>query len=400
MKFQSIVMKSEQKNNVLATLRSLIEENAVEIIEANKIDLENCAKLDPSLLERLEVNDKKIEGMCASIQQAIALEDPVGNVLSTYQHPNGMTMKNVTVPFGKILIVYESRPDVTVEASIIAFKAGNKVLLKGGKESKNTNKKLVALWHEALDAHGVNIEYIQYLDLDREATQRLIHENTKRVDLIIPRGGEGLISFVTNNTQVPVLVSGRGNNFLYVDKEADLDMAINIILNGKSRLSVCNALDKVLVNSKMRDMGGFLSKLVGRLQENKIEVLSGPELLPIVEQVSVGSDELLDEEFLSAKIYLRLVDATDEAIALINRHSGGHSATIVTESSEEATQFLAEVDCAAVYHNVSTRFTDGGQFGFGAEIAVSTQKLHARGPIGLDQLVSNKWLGYGNGQIR
>lgn len=393
-------MKPEQKNKVLATLQSLIEENAGEIIQANKIDLETCARLDPSLLERLEVNDKKIEGMCASIQQAIGLEDPVGKVLSSYQHPNGMLMKNVTVPFGKILIVYESRPDVTVEASVIAFKAGNKVLLKGGKESKNTNKRLVDLWHKALEQHGESTDYIQYLDLDREATQRLIHENTERVDLIIPRGGEGLISFVTNNTQVPVLVSGRGNNFLYVDKEADLDMAINIILNGKSRLSVCNALDKVLINSKMQNSGEFLSKLVDTLRAHQIEVWAGPETLPVAEQVLVGSDELLDEEFLSAKMYLRLVDSTEEAIWLINRHSGGHSATIISKTPEQAELFLAQVDCAAVYHNVSTRFTDGGQFGFGAEIAVSTQKLHARGPIGLDQLVSNKWLGYGNGQIR
>lgn len=393
-------MKSDRKNSVLATLQSLLERHTQDILQANRADLENCAKLDPSLLERLEVNDAKIQGMCTSIQQAIALPDPVGRVLSTYQHPNGMLMKNVTVPFGKILIIYESRPDVTVEASILAFKAGNRVVLKGGKEAKNTNKALVSLWQQALEKHDVPTDYIHYLDLDREATQKMIAENTERVDLIIPRGGEGLISFVSNNTRVPVLVSGRGNNFLYVHADADIDMAIRIILNGKSRLSVCNALDKVLIDQGLTDLGGFIGKLVSALKASNIDVWAAPEMLPIAEQVTVGSDELLDEEFLSAKMYLRLVGSIEEAIGLINTHSGGHSAVIVARSNEAADQFLAEVDCAAVYHNASTRFTDGGQFGFGAEIAISTQKLHARGPIGLEQLVSNKWLGYGNGQVR
>lgn len=394
-------MKTTQKNDVLRTLKSLIAQHVERIIAANAMDLENCAAIDPSLLERLAVDDTKIAGMCAAIEQSISLEDPEGKVLSTYNHPNGLLMKNITVAFGKILIIYESRPDVTVEASILAFKAGNKVLLKGGKESKNTNLALVRLWHQALEQHAVTPDYIRYLDLDRTATQDLITKNSERVDLIIPRGGEGLISFVTSNTRVPVLVSGRGNNFLYVDISANLEMATSIIGNGKSRLSVCNALDKVLIHAQIPELDTFVPALVDSLKQLGVAVWGDADIHALAGDVQLSEqDELLDEEFLSAKIYLRLVPSAKEAIQLINVHSGGHSATIVAESADEAHVFQAEVDCAAVYHNASTRFTDGGQFGFGAEIAISTQKLHARGPIGLEQLVSNKWLGYGTGQIR
>ncbi|MCB0284601.1 MAG: glutamate-5-semialdehyde dehydrogenase [Calditrichaeota bacterium] len=377
------------KNSVLKTLAELLEKNKQQIIDANKLDIAGASDLDESLLDRLKVDEKKVTAMIDSVNQTIQLEDPENKILYMHQHPSGMKIENKTVPFGKIIIIYESRPDVTIEAAITAFKAGNRVLLKGGKEARQTNKFLVNLWHKALSEHGWNKDYVVYLDLNRQETQQLIKENSYRADLIIPRGGEGLINFVLQNSNIPVIVSGRGNNFLYVDKDSDLDMAIKIILNGKKRISVCNALDKVLVNQKIPNVESFISDLTTKLTENKIALVNEPH-----------NDTVMAEEFLAAKILLKKVNDIDEAIEMINRYSGGHSATIVTSNKERATKFLQEVDCAAVYHNASTRFTDGGQFGFGAEMAISTQKLHFRGPIALNQLVTNKWFIYGDGHIR
>lgn len=382
-------MNTTKKNNVLKTLAELLLKSKQDIIEANKQDVSASSNIDDSLLDRLKVNENKILGMVNSINQTIKLQDPEGKTLYTYEHENGLKIENTTVPFGKILIIYESRPDVTIEAAITAFKAGNKILLKGGKEARKTNKLLTDLWQEALAANGLDKNYITYLDIPREETQSLIKNNIHRADLIIPRGGEGLINFVEQNTNIPLIISGRGNNFLYIDEESDFDMAIKIILNGKERVSVCNALDKVLINQNIQDVKSHISKLSSKLIENKIEVLTDQ------------SDEaILSEEFLAPKILLQTVKDLDEAIALINKYSGGHSATIITSNNQTADKFQNEVDCAAVYHNASTRFTDGGQFGFGAEIAISTQKLHFRGPIGLNQLVTNKWFIYGDGQVR
>lgn len=377
------------KNSVLKTLAELLLKNKQQIINANKQDIASAPDLDEALLDRLKVDEQKVLGMIEAVSQTIQLQDPEGRILYKHPHPNGMKIENKTVPFGKIIIIYESRPDVTIEAAITAFKAGNRVLLKGGKEAKQTNKFLVSLWHEALTAHGVTTDYVVYLDLNRAETQKLIKENTYRADLIIPRGGEGLINFVLQNSNIPVIVSGRGNNFLYVDKEADLDMAVKIILNGKARVSVCNALDKVLINKEIPLADVFISDLTNKLTENKIALVHEP-----------GNDTVMYEEFLAPKILLKKVANTDEAINLINIYSGGHSATIITSDGKTADKFLNEVDCAAVYHNASTRFTDGGQFGFGAEMAISTQKLHFRGPIALNQLVTNKWFIYGDGHIR
>lgn len=379
-----------KKDAVLATLSKLLIEKKEDILDANKRDIAACENIGESLLDRLKINENKILGMLGAVKKTQELHDPEGRILLTYQHENGMKIENRSVPFGKILIIYESRPDVTIEASVLAFKAGNKVLLKGGKESRETNKVLVSLWHEALLENGMSTDFVTYLDTSREETQNLIRNNTHNVDLIIPRGGEGLINFVKQNTDIPLIVSGRGNNFLYIDKESDFDMAIKIVINGKQRISVCNALDKVLIHKDLPDFSIKMEQLIKELKAHNIEGL---------QRKDVG-DEVLKEEFLSAKILLSEVENADEAIELINTYSGGHSATIISSNVQTAERFQAEVDCAAVYHNVSTRFTDGGQFGFGAEIAISTQKLHARGPIGLDQLVTNKWFISGNGQIR
>ena len=258
----SMILDSNTKNKTLTDLAALISKHKFEIIQQNKIDLDNAGNLDPVLIDRLKVNEKKIDGMVASIEEVINLEDPEGRILSQYKHPNGIYVENRTVPFGRILIIYESRPDVTIEAAINAFKAGNKIYLKGGKESKNTNLFLVKLWAEALQINNLHLDFVTYLDIDREETQKLLKENYYQLDLIIPRGGEALINYIQQNTSVPLIISGRGNNFVYVHEDADFEMAQKIIINGKSRLSVCNAIDKVLFNKNTADL------------EQKIEELS------------------------------------------------------------------------------------------------------------------------------
>jgi len=389
------------KNKVLRDLATLIQDHSDSIKAANAKDLANADGMDATLLDRLKVDDKKVAAMVTSIHDVIKIADPVGKVLSEYDHPNGMKVKNKVVPFGKILIIYESRPDVTIEAAISAFKAGNKIYLKGGKEARNSNLLLVELWHKALAQNNVSKSFIHYLDISREETQVLIADNPHQIDLIIPRGGEGLINYIRANTTIPLVVSGRGNNFAYIHDDADFEMAEDIIINGKSRLSVCNALDKVLFNDNIPDLDAKLKNLIARLGEHKINIHATKELQHLdIRLLPVEGEEIYYQEFLSATIMIDQVADIDEAIMTINKYSGGHSATIVCKDEELADKFQNEVDAAAVYHNASTRFTDGGQFGFGAEIAISTQKLHFRGPLGLSQLVTNKWFVNGQGQIR
>lgn len=396
-----MIVSTEKKNAVLTQLARLIGENQQEIIAANRRDLESAGDLDSTLIDRLKVDEKKVAGMVSAVEEVIALEDPQGTVLNKYDHPNGMIVENKIVPFGKILIIYESRPDVTIEAAISAFKAGNKIFLKGGKEARYSNLCLVDLWHKALGEEGLPSDFVTYLNIDRHETQKLLEENPHKLDLIIPRGGDGLINYIKENTSVPVIVSGRGNNFIYVHKDADLNMAKELILNGKSRLSVCNAIDKVLFHESIPNLKGWMSELLRETDAMSLNVLGDGEFLSSFEQVEAISDEeIYAEEFLSPKILFGLVKDMDMAIEKINRYSGGHSGVIVSTDNQIAKQFLEEVDCAAVYHNASSRFTDGGQFGFGAEIAISTQKLHFRGPVGLGQLVTNKWFISGQGQIR
>ncbi|MFY0687134.1 MAG: glutamate-5-semialdehyde dehydrogenase [Cyclobacteriaceae bacterium] len=396
-----MVLSEEKKNQTLQYLAKLISENQQEIITSNQKDLALAGSLDPTLVDRLKVDQQKVDGMVAAIEEVISLKDPQGKLLSSYDHPNGMKVENRVVPFGKILIIYESRPDVTIEAAISAFKAGNKILLKGGKEAKHSNLHLVDLWKKALFEHNISSDFVNYLDVDRTETQRILKENPHNVNLIIPRGGDSLINYVKDNTDIPVIVSGRGNNFVYVHDDADFEMASSIILNGKTRLSVCNATDKVLFNESITDLDDKLVTLINEMFEMKLEVYGDGETFTSIQGVSqMPSSDMYDEEFLSPKIMLGSVASMEEGIDKINKHSGGHSAVIVTGNQKVAEHFQQEVDCAAVYHNASTRFTDGGQFGFGAEMAISTQKLHFRGPIGLGQLVTNKWFIAGSGQIR
>jgi glutamate-5-semialdehyde dehydrogenase len=394
-------MLTDIKNKTLSDLAELISTHKSEIIQQNKIDLAGTDELDPTLADRLKVDEKKVDAMVASINEVIHLEDPEGQVLHHYDHPNGMNVENRSVPFGRILIIYESRPDVTIEAAINAFKAGNKIYLKGGKESKNTNVFLVNLWAQALQMNNLSSDIVTYLDIDRHETQKLLKENHLRLDLIIPRGGEALINYIKQNTSVPLIISGRGNNFVYVHSDADFTMAQDIIINGKSRLSVCNAIDKVLFNANTENLKQKVDLVIAKALEMKLDVYGDGDFFSSYKSIKPMEDpQMYEQEFLSPKILFGIVDTADNAILTINKYSGGHSAVIVTEDKTVAEKFQNEVDCAAVYHNASSRFTDGGQFGFGAEIAISTQKLHFRGPVGLAQLVTNKWFITGNGQIR
>lgn len=394
-------MNAQSRNNILKTLARLLAENKSKIIEANKLDVAACSTNDAVIFDRLKVDAAKVEKMIASVKNVIEAHDPVGKIISSHVRENGLQIENRTVPFGTILIIYEARPDVSIEAAIIALKAGNRILLKGGKEARNTNLCLADLWQKALEENGAEKNFVKYLDISREETQKLICGEAEKFDIVIPRGGETLIDFVVKNSKVPVIVSGRGNNFAYIDAEADFETALEIVINGKSRLSVCNALDKVLIDEKLPDLQENIDRIVNALHHESIEVFGDSSVHYVNPSVRIfGDEETWFEEFLSAKMVIAVVNDITEAIEKINKYSGGHSATIITKNVQTAEKFMNEVDCAAVYHNASTRFTDGGEFGLGAEIAISTQKLHFRGPLGAEHLLTNKWFVFGDGQIR
>lgn len=397
----SLILNINQRNTVLNSMIKWIEMGKNSLLEANKKDLEDYRGEDIAMYDRLKVDEDKIKGMKQSLLELAGQEDPLNIERFQFEHENGMHVSNRTAPFGTVLIIYESRPDVTIEAAGIAFKSGNKILLKGGKESLNSNLVLIDLWHRALEENQISKDWVTYLQYDRTQTQAFLENPTQKVDLIVPRGGERLIAFVKQHATCPVIVSGRGNNFLFVDKEADPQMALDIILNAKvTKISACNALDKVLIAADMPRKLEFIQHLVDGLKESKVQILTDDVLSSIEGTTPIESEETWYEEFLDYKIVLGQVPNLDEAIEKINTYGGGHSATIVTTNEEIANTFMNTVDTAAVYHNASTRFTDGGQFGLGGELAISTDKLHQRGPIGLQHLVTNKWYVKGNGQIR
>ena len=397
----SQLLPIEKRNAVLNRMAELLEQERATIKTVNQQDLSNYSGDDLAMEKRLLVDDAKIDGMILSLQQLFTQEDPVGKVRFDFTHDNGLKIYNKTAAFGTILIIYESRPDVTVEAGGIAFKSGNKILLKGGKESLQSNLKIVALWHQALKENEVDTKWVEYLNYNREETQAFLEKPTQKVDLIVPRGGENLINFVKKHATCPVIVSGRGNNFVYVNAEADLDKALAIIINGKtSNISVCNALDKVLIDTNLDNWEVFAQKVVSELQQKNVMVLGDETISKTTNIPQIESDSVWYEEFLDYKIVIGTTNSDQDAIDKINKYCGGHSASIITKNDSIAQEFMENVDTAAVYQNASTRFTDGGQFGLGGELAISTDKLHQRGPIGLQHLVTNKWYIYGDGQIR
>jgi glutamate-5-semialdehyde dehydrogenase len=395
------LLSIEKRNAVLNRMAVLLEQERANIKAINQQDMSNYSGEDLAMEKRLLVDDAKIDGMILSMQQLASQEDPVGQIRFDFTHENGMKVTNKTAAFGTIMIIYESRPDVTVEAGGIAFKSGNKILLKGGKESLLSNLKIVSLWHQALEENEIDTNWVEYLNYNRVETQAFLEKPTQKVDLIVPRGGEQLIEFTKKHATCPVIVSGRGNNFVYVNKEANLDQALSIIINGKtSNISVCNALDKVLIDTNLPNWEVFAKKAVTELQQRNVTVLGDETISKTVNVPQIESDLVWYEEFLDYKIVIGTINSNQEAIEKINKYCGGHSASIITKNDAVAQEFMENVDTAVVYQNASTRFTDGGQFGLGGELAISTDKLHQRGPIGLQHLVTNKWYIYGDGQIR
>lgn len=395
-------LSTEKKHKVLTSMMQLIEEKRNDIIEANKKDLEAFNRADEALYQRLIVDDKKVDEMIKAIKEVDEQEDPIGKVIDERTLDSGLKIINKTDPFGSILIIYESRPDVTIEAAVLAFKANNKILLKGGKEAYHSNIALVDCWHKALKQNNLSTDWIKYMVMNREETQEFLRNPTEKLDLIVPRGGERLIQFVKEHARCAVLISGRGNNFMYVAEDADWKKATEVIINAKTnKISGCNALDKVLIDKNLPEIDKKVAELTQLLSDLGVELLADKALAEFISGAKVFSDEAIwKEEFLAKKILLGQVEGLNHAMEIINEHSGKHSNGIITEDKTKAANFMENIDSAAVYHNASTRFTDGGQMGVGAELAISTDKLHHRGPLGLKQLVTNKYYVHGDGHVR
>lgn len=390
------------KNEALKSIADALIENTSLIIEKNRLDLDNAVKngMSVSMQDRLMLNEKRISDIASSVLKLIEAEDLIGSVDYGVIRPNGLKICKTRVPLGVIGIIFESRPNVTVDAATLCLKAGNTVILKGGKEAINSNKCLADVMRAAVEKAGLPADVIQLVeDTSREATAELMKLN-KYLDVLIPRGGAGLINAVVNQATVPVIETGTGNCHVYVDESADIQMAADIVNNGKTqRPSVCNAVESLLVHKNIAEAA--LPVIKSKLDEHNVEIRGCQKTADILgDCVTLASDDDYATEFLDFIISVKVVDSIEEAIEHIQKYSTRHSECIVTKSLENAEKFQREVDAAAVYVNASTRFTDGGEFGFGAEIGISTQKLHARGPMGLRELTTVKYLINGNGQIR
>ena len=394
-------LSSKDKNDALYAMADFLIENSKVIIEANKKDLETSRikGTSESMLDRLALNEARIEGMANGLRQVAALEDPVGEVLGMWTRPNGLQIGKKRVPMGVIGIIYEARPNVTSDAAGLCFKSGNAVILRGGSEAINSNKAIAEALREGLKSVGLVEDAVQLVeDTSREVATEMMKLNDY-IDVLIPRGGAGLIKAVVNNATVPVIETGTGNCHIYVDEDCDFEMAKNIIINAKtSRPSVCNAAEKLLINEKVA--GKFMPIIFEALRENGVEIRGDESLKALDDSVILASEEEWYNEYLDYTIGVKIVTDINEAINHINKFGSGHSEAIVTKSYEASQTFLQKVNAAAVYVNASTRFTDGEEFGFGAEIGISTQKLHARGPMGLKELTTVKYIIFGNGQIR
>ena len=390
-----------KREAALREISSALRENVQSILEANRADIAAAREngMAESMLDRLTLTAERIEGMAKGVDDVAAMPDPVGRVLSGSTRPNGLRIEKVTVPLGVIGIIYEARPNVTSDAAALCLKAGNAVILRGGKEAINSNKAVANLMRAAVEKAGLPADTVNLIeDTSRESANELMKMNGL-VDVLIPRGGAGLIKSVVENSTVPVIETGSGNCHIYIDEFADIDMAANIVFNAKtSRPSVCNACESVLVHKAVAEEA--IVAVVGRLKEKNVEIFGDEIVCSVLDFAKPATEEDWGKEYLDYKISIKTVDNIDEAIAHIAKYSTGHSESIITENYLNAQKFLNEVDSAAVYVNASTRFTDGGEFGFGAEIGISTQKLHARGPLGLNNLTSEKYVVYGSGQIR
>lgn len=396
-----MVASSEKKNQALKKIAEGLIENTDKIIEANKVDLENGEKngMAKSMLDRLKLDKERIEGMAKGVLDVATLPEPVGRILSATERPNGLRIEKVSTPIGVIAVIFEARPNVTSDAAALCLKSGNAVILRGGKEAINSNKTIAKVMRQAVKEAGMPEDVIQLVeDTSRESANELMKMN-EYVDVLIPRGGAGLIQAVVKNATVPVIETGVGNCHIYIDKNADLKKAVDIVFNAKtSRPSVCNAAESLLIHKDIAKEA--LVAIKNKLDEKDVTLVGDSKAREIIPDMEKATDADWATEYLDYKMSVKIVDSVEEAIDHIYKYSTGHSECIVTENAGTAEKFMNQVDSAAVYLNASTRFTDGGEFGFGAEIGISTQKLHARGPIGLPELQSFKYKIYGDGQIR
>ncbi|MFH1428186.1 MAG: glutamate-5-semialdehyde dehydrogenase [Candidatus Margulisiibacteriota bacterium] len=400
----SIILKiltTEQKNSVLQAMAEALLAHKEEITKANQIDLANGREkgMSESLLDRLELTDNRVKGMAEGLLTVKDLPDPISEVIEQWTRPNGLKITKKRVPFGVIAIIYESRPNVTADAVGLCFKTGNAVVLRGGSDAIHSNNKIVEILRAVLDKNNLPADAIQLIEnTDRESVGELLKQK-EYIDLVIPRGGAGLIKRVVENSLIPAIETGTGNCHVYVDADADLERAVKIVNNAKSqRPSVCNAAETLLVHRAVAE--DFLPLAYDELSASNVELRGCPKTLKILSDLKPATEEDWVTEYLDLIMAVKVVDNIDEAIAHIRKYGSKHTEAILTDNPEAAKRFTQEVDASTVIVNASTRFTDGGEFGFGAEIGISTQKLHARGPMGLKEITSYKYIVEGNGQIR
>ena len=390
-----------QKSEALLKMAEKLLENKDNILRENKKDLEKAIEkgTTKAMLDRLKLDEKRLADMADGLRQVVSLADPVGEVTSMWRRPNGLQIGKQRVPMGVIGIIYEARPNVTCDAAGLCLKTGNAVILRGGSEAINSNMAIVKALVEGIKEAGLPEYSLQLVeDTSREVATEMMRLN-EYIDVLIPRGGAGLIQAVVKSATVPVIETGTGNCHVYVDCDADLEMAKNIVINAKtSRPAVCNAEEKLLVSEKVADK--FIPMIINVLREKNVKVIGDEKVRNIIEDAEAATEEDWGKEYLDYIIGVKVVKDVDEAISHINKYGSGHSEAIITKSYDNSQRFLQRVDAAAVYVNASTRFTDGSEFGFGAEIGISTQKLHARGPMGLTELTTTKYIIYGNGRIR
>ncbi len=400
-KYELQAVSTERKNRVLLACGKALESHQKELTEANREDMKRGMErgMQQGLLDRLKLDEKRISAMAQGLYEIAALPDPVGEITETFERPNGLKIEKMRVPIGVIGIIYEARPNVTADAFGLCFKTGNVAVLKGGSDAISSNRKIVEILRGVLKSEGISEEVLSLItDTDRETTAAFMKMH-EYIDLLIPRGGAGLIRSVVENSTIPVIETGTGNCHIYVDEDADIDMAVSVIFNAKTqRISVCNACESLVIHEKIKD--ALLPVLAGKLAEKQVEIRGDEQVCRVLPESIPAAEEDFGKEYLDYIISMKTVGSIEEAIAHINRYNTGHSEAIITKNAEHAEKFLREVDAACVYVNASTRFTDGFEFGFGAEIGISTQKIHARGPMGLKELTSYKYLIRGNGQVR
>jgi glutamate-5-semialdehyde dehydrogenase len=399
--FEMGKLSADDKNMALCRMANALEANAEKILAANKVDVEaaKARGLKASLLDRLALDQKKIQTMAKELREVSALPDPIGSVLATWTRPNGLIISQVRVPMGVVGVIYESRPNVTSDSAGICIKSGNAVILRGGSDALNSNVAIGEVLREALSTTNVPVDSIQIINSpDRKVAEELMSMR-QYIDVLVPRGGADLINTVVEKSRIPVIETGTGNCHIYVEEEADLEKATPIVINAKvQRPGVCNAAEKLIVDHKIAE--AYLPVIIAELRKNGVEVRGDEATRKIMPDVKAATEQDWYTEYLDLIIGVRVVDSLDKAIAHINKYGTHHSDSIVTRSFDKAMRFLKEVDSAAVYWNASTRFTDGNQFGLGAEIGISTQKLHARGPMSVQHLTTTKYVVLGDGQIR